>query len=166
VKEDGCTDCSSSAVCPGSGTAWVWFFFCFFFFFSFVNDLNEGIESILKSAHNTKCRGNRILKELDKLQKACPRPHPPPREKHAVLLVQQIQQLEKCKNSIYAVTRYRITLQKRKLGVTMLCSLEPQCQQHPAFVKNINAAMMYEGDFFFCKKVGVILPLCLLCCQV
>ena len=127
-----------------------------------MNDLNEGIESILnKSAHNTKLRGNRIPDELDELQKGPPR-------KHVILLVQQIQQFNayKCKNSIYADTGYRTALQKRMLGVTMLCSLESQCQQCQAFVKNINTSRMYEGDLFFCKKGGVIPLLCLLCCQV
>lgn len=79
VKEDGCTDWSSSVGCPGAAL----YFLCVC-----VNDLNEGIESIFnKFTHNSKLRGNRIPNELDELQKALPTPP----QKHAILLVQQIQ---------------------------------------------------------------------------
>lgn len=53
VKEDGCTDWSSSVGCPGAVCT-----FCVC-----VNDLKEGIESIFnKSAHNTKLGGEQNSK--------------------------------------------------------------------------------------------------------
>lgn len=91
-----------------------------------------------------------------------------PLPKHPIVLVQQMQQLdgEKCRDSNDTDTGYRIPHQKGVLGVTMLCSPESQCQQGQAFVKNINIAKMYEGDLYFCRKGGVICPLCLSCCLV
>lgn len=91
-----------------------------------------------------------------------------PLPKLPMVLAQQIQQLdsEKGKNSIHTDTGYRIPHQKGMLGVTVLCSPKSQCQQGQLLVKSINIAKMYEGDFCFCRKAGVICSLCLSRCQV